>query len=89
MKPSNQDEEGPRDLLVGVTVAEVAAVGIAMAMTWVPGRGGTTWSPADLLWDDPGTATRIAATFLVTNLIFASFAGIVWISTIRKRGGKS
>lgn len=85
-------DPGPREERVSVRdwaavafLSEAAALLIALAMAFIPGRGGTTWSPADLLWEAPGQLVRVLATFLLVNMLLAVLALGAWGAV--RRGG--
>ena len=77
-----RDREGQlarrRDQRAVAILAESSALLIAVAMALVPGRSGSTWSPADFFWDDPGLLLRIASTFVLMNVLLAVLGLVGW-----------
>jgi len=66
-------EKNPRpnasDRVVGLLVVESIALAIALVTPVTPSKTGSTWSPADLMWTDPTYVQKVAATFIVVNLL--------------------
>lgn len=86
MDESQRDRRnsGWPDWAVALLLAEAAALFIALATTLVPGRLGSTWSPADLLEAHPSTLERVAASLLLLNLILGIAGAAAWIGMRRK-----
>ena len=75
MSRSNREppEKNPRpkvsDRVVGLLVVESIALAIALVTPITPSKTGSTWSPAHLLWTDPTYLQKVAASFVVVNLL--------------------
>jgi hypothetical protein len=75
---SRLSEESPEknsrshsDRVTGVVVIESVALAIALVTPITPSKTGSTWSPADLMWTDPTYLQKVAASFVVVNLLIA------------------
>lgn len=66
-------EKNPRstisDRITGLLVVESIALAIALVTPITPSKTGSTWSPADLMWTDPTYLQKVAASFVVVNLL--------------------
>jgi hypothetical protein len=57
--------------VTGLLVIESIALAIALVTPITPSKTGSTWSPADLMWTDPTYLQKVAASFVVVNLLIA------------------
>lgn len=73
------------DRTVAIVLAEATALLIALATTLVPGRTGSTWSPADVVFEDPSFVERVAASFLLVNMVLLVLGAATWILVRRSR----
>ena len=82
-------EATAKDWLAAIVLAESAALFIALATTFLPGRSGSTWSPADLVFDDPSQFVRVAVNYLFVNLLLFVIAVGGWLYLRFTRGDQS
>jgi hypothetical protein len=73
---------------VGILAVQAIALLIGIAMPLTPSKTGSTWSPAELLWDDPGYLLQVAVYFVMTNLLIVLLGLAVWIVTRFDGSGK-
>ena len=56
--------------LTGVIALESIALGIAIALPVTPSKTGSTWSPAHIFSPDPTYLEKVAASFVLVNVLF-------------------
>ncbi len=69
--PEKKPRSNVSDRVTGVVVIESVALAIALVTPITPSKTGSMWSPADLMWTDPTYLQKVAASFVVVNLLIA------------------
>ena len=69
--PEKDPQSKFSDRVTGVLVLESIALAIALVTPITPSKTGSTWSPADVMWNDPTYLQKVAASFVVVNLLIA------------------
>ena len=69
--PEKKPRSNVSDRVTGVVVIESIALAIALVTPITPSKTGSMWSPADLMWTDPTYLQKVAASFVVVNLLIA------------------
>jgi hypothetical protein len=82
--PGVQEEERDSrtrssDRVVGILAIQSIALLIGIAMPLTPSKTGSTWSPAQLFWDDPSYLREVAVYFVMTNLLILGIGLVVWL----------
>ncbi len=68
------------DWAVGVLVTQAIALGIALVSPLTPSKTGSTWSPAELVWPDPGYLQKVLASFVTVNLLLVVIGLVAWVA---------
>lgn len=69
------------DRAVAILVIETISLGIAIATPITPSRtGGPTWSPAELVTTDPSYLEKVAASFVMVNLMILVIGLVAWVA---------
>lgn len=86
---SDSEESGPGggvpDWAAALLLSEAAALLIALATALVPGRSGSTWSPADVLYENPSLLQRVVASFVLLNVVLGVLGTGAWFLVRRTR----
>lgn len=75
------------DWAAGLLVTEAVAFLIALVTPVTPSKTGSTWSPAEIFWTDPGYLREVAADFVFVNLLILVLGLITWLLVVRGRAG--
>lgn len=67
-------------------VVEVALLAIALLMPLTPTKTGSQWSPATLVWDEPGYLHEVLFWLVATHLLAGLLGAAAWIAVRRGRG---
>lgn len=78
-QPASQDQP-LSDRTVGLLVIETIAIAIAIVAPVTPSKTGSTWSPAELFTSNPGYLQKVAASFVLVNLMFLVIGLVSWIA---------
>lgn len=84
------DEDGERRLpgwVTGLLAMEGIALGIAIVAPVTPSKTGSTWSPAHLFSTDPTYLEKVAASFVLVNLILLGLGLVAWALSRRSGSG--
>jgi len=65
-------------------VTEAIALGIALATPLTPSKTGSTWSPANFFSTDPTYLEKVAASFVLVNVLLLVLGLVAWV--ISRRG---
>lgn len=84
-RPPGEEPEGPLPgWAVGLLAMQAIALGIALVMPVTPSKTGSTWSPADLMWEDPTYLEKVFASYVVVNLLLVLLGLIAWVVSKRE-----
>jgi hypothetical protein len=83
MCPGNDETTERLTPLKVFLLVEATAMLIALAVTFGPSKTGSTFSFADLVWDEPSAVQRLSAGFVATNVLLAVLAGIGYLAVKR------
>lgn len=79
-RPPGEEPEGPLPgWAVGLLAMQTIAVAIALVMPITPSKTGSTWSPADLFWEDPTYLEKVLASYVVVNILLVLLGLIAWV----------
>ena len=67
------------DWLVGLLVTQAVALAIALVMPITPSKTGSTWSPAHIFSEDPSYLEKVAASFVLVNLLLLVLGVVAWL----------
>ena len=65
--------------VAGVLWAEAVALVIALVTPITPSKTGSTWSPANIFSENPTYLEKVAASFVVVNLLLVVLGLVAWV----------
>lgn len=74
------------DRWAGLLIAEAIALMIALILPVTPSRTGRTWSPAEIVLDDPSYLAQVVGGFVMIHCIYVCLF-VVWKVTSRGEAG--